>query len=280
MIKFLILFLFTSLVNKWLRLCRFEHSIIVFLAVTAGILILEKPLTYALLGLSPAFLTAAVFILNDYFDIETDKKNKRFDRPLVSGEISRKNALIAVFILYAISLLIGFYAGFYAFIFILLFAFLSVFYTPVFKKTPIIGNVFVALTMSAPFLFANLIFSLNVNFYISLLFWISFTVGFGREVIQTARDVKGDSKIKAKTLPMVIGVTNAIHLGVLFILAAILMSLIPFNKIFYLPLILICDSLLLLSVYEVEFKRNFKKFRNYSLWAMLIGIIAFLLISF
>ena len=103
--------------NKWLRLCRFEHSIIVFIAVAAGVFILGKPLAFALLGLSPAFLTAGVFILNDYFDVETDRKNKRFDRPLVSWEISSRDALVAVFVLYAVGLLVGFYAGFYAFIF-------------------------------------------------------------------------------------------------------------------------------------------------------------------
>lgn len=266
--------------NKWLRLSRFEHSIIVLIAVAAGILILKQPLIYAILGLSPALLTAGVFILNDYFDVETDKKNKRFDRPLVSGEVSKKQALLLTFILYAVSLFIGFYSGFYAFLLIIIFAFFSVLYNPVLKKMPLVGNVFVAFTMSASFLYANLIFSLSLNFYILLFFLITFTVGLGRELIQTARDVKGDKKIKARTLPMIIGVKNSVHVGVFLILVAILLSLIPFTRVFYLTLILTCDFLLLLAVFEVESRNNFKKFRFYSLWAMLVGILAFLLIPF
>ena len=266
--------------NKWLRLTRFEHSVIAFLAVAAGVLIMRQPLVYALLGLSPAFLTAGVFVLNDYFDVETDRKNKRFDRPLVSGEVSGSQALILTFVFYALSLAIAFYSGFYAFLLILVFAFLSVFYNPVFKKKPFVGNFFVALTMAAPFLFANLLFSTSLNFYLSLLFLITLTVGLGRELIQTARDVKGDRKIGARTLPMIIGVRNAVHLGLFFILAAILLSLIPYTRVFYFSLILVCDFLLLLASYEVEFNGDFKKFRNYSLYAMLVGIIAFLLLPF
>ena len=39
------------------------------------------------------FLEASTFALNDYYDFEIDKKNKRIDRPLVRGDISKNTAL-------------------------------------------------------------------------------------------------------------------------------------------------------------------------------------------
>jgi 4-hydroxybenzoate polyprenyltransferase len=61
------------------------------------------------------FLYIGGMILNDYFDIKIDKKERPW-RPLPSNQISKKNALIITFISFLYSLTFSFIIGWYTFI--------------------------------------------------------------------------------------------------------------------------------------------------------------------
>lgn len=61
------------------------------------------------------FLYIGGMILNDYFDIKIDMKERPW-RPLPSNKISKKNALIITFISFLYSLTISFIIGWYTFI--------------------------------------------------------------------------------------------------------------------------------------------------------------------
>ena len=61
------------------------------------------------------FLYIGGMILNDYFDIKIDKKERPW-RPLPSNQISKKNALIITFISFLYSLIFSFIIGWYTFI--------------------------------------------------------------------------------------------------------------------------------------------------------------------
>jgi hypothetical protein len=39
-------------------------------------------------GVMPLWLEMGAFALNDYFDVEVDRKNNRTDRPIIRGDIS------------------------------------------------------------------------------------------------------------------------------------------------------------------------------------------------
>jgi 4-hydroxybenzoate polyprenyltransferase len=82
-----------------------------FIAILIGSIISQKtiygntnlPLINVFLTFFTAlFLEASTFALNDYYDLEIDRLNKRTDRPLVRGDISPKTALY--FILHIISI--------------------------------------------------------------------------------------------------------------------------------------------------------------------------------
>ena len=86
------------------ELMRLEHGIMIAIAILIGSVIAQKAL-FNILGFPPfdkfiltfftaLFLEASTFALNDYFDLEIDKKNKRNDRPLVRGDLSQKTALL------------------------------------------------------------------------------------------------------------------------------------------------------------------------------------------
>ena len=70
------------------------------LMIGAGVLIGEvvalsslPPLRQAVLGfVGPAVLGASTFAMNDYYDLESDRRGGRRDRPLVRGDISPRTA--------------------------------------------------------------------------------------------------------------------------------------------------------------------------------------------
>ena len=80
------------------ELMRLEHGLMIFIAILIGSVISQKML-YDFSGFPPVdkliltfftalFLEASTFALNDYYDLEIDKKNKRLDRPLVRGVLA------------------------------------------------------------------------------------------------------------------------------------------------------------------------------------------------
>ena len=80
------------------------------------------------------FLYIGGMILNDYFDIKIDKKERPW-RPLPSNQISKKNALIITFISFLYSLTISFIIGWYTFIITLIMVTLIFSYNRFLKNT-------------------------------------------------------------------------------------------------------------------------------------------------
>ena len=97
----------------YLRLFRIEHALLLALAVLLAELLAGKflgvPLPaepiIALSLLVPIFIEMASFALNDYLDVATDRANKRMDRPLVTGELTPKDAIFAATVCYALGLI-------------------------------------------------------------------------------------------------------------------------------------------------------------------------------
>ena len=75
------------------EIMRLEHGVMIAIAILIGSLIALKGETFPpidkfiLTFFTALFLEASTFALNDYYDLEIDKKNKRMDRPLVRGDL-------------------------------------------------------------------------------------------------------------------------------------------------------------------------------------------------
>ena len=82
-----------------------------------------------LAGISASLIAAAGYVINDYFDIKIDKIN-RPERPLASGEISVKSAIIyySIFSIIGLSLsvLISYTAFFIALLTVILLFYLLI----------------------------------------------------------------------------------------------------------------------------------------------------------
>lgn len=276
------------------KLTRLEHSILTLVGVAVGWLLSYSsttPLQFNVslivllltFGVGPALLTAGAFALNDYHGYETDKTNGRRDRPIVAGKIKLEVAKKIAYGLLVLGVLLSVPFGFNAILISVLFVIGSLLYDPILKKLPLIGNIFIATTMAIPFVYGAVIASSVVNNLVLILTAIAILVGIGREILNTTRDIKGDRAIGAKTLPILIGANLSVKIASAFILAAVLLSILPFmwtKSNTYLAVVAFCDALLIWAVLIANENPNdstkLKTTRNYTLAALGVGLIAFL----
>jgi len=289
------------------QLMRLEHGIMLFIAIVIGSLISQKtlfdntnlPLVNIFLTFFTAlFLEASTFALNDYYDLEIDRINKRTDRPLVRGDISPKTALYFFYILFPLGLVCSFFVNMTCFIIALVTALISVLYDIKMKKIKLVGNFYIAYIMAIPFIFGgatvlgNNAFSFGtINPAIYVVALIAFLAGAGREIMKDVMDFEGDLTKGVKSFPRYIGIRASNSIAAVFYILAIALSFMPFffqgfgvyyQNITYFILVFITDTMLLSTSLQLVIKKqpNMKFHRKYTLVAIFIGLLAFLVGAF
>ncbi|MFN7991950.1 MAG: UbiA family prenyltransferase, partial [Candidatus Micrarchaeia archaeon] len=183
------------------RLTRFEHAAMlafaVFIAETVTLgRIPPATIPIILSLLVPVLSEMGSFALNDYFDIETDRLNGKSDRPLVKGTISPGFALYFSICCLALSSGLASLINIPAFSIALLFNLLAIAYNWKLKDLPLIGNMYIALTMAIPFIFGNFVVSDTLSLTAIVLAALGFVAGLAREIIKSVQDVEGDVKAR------------------------------------------------------------------------------------
>ncbi len=285
------------------ELMRLEHGVMIFLAILIGSLIalngekLPEIKNLFLTFFTALFLEASTFALNDYYDLEIDKKNKRKDRPLVRGDLKPNTALILFFVFFPIGIICSYFVNRACFIIALITAVFAILYDAKIKKVKLVGNFYIAYVMAIPFIFGgasviegdSLFFEIHPATYIIAL--IAFLAGSGREIMKDVMDFEGDRKSGVKSFPKYIGTRKSNIIAAFFYIAAVALSFLPFmmskfgvyyQNIYYLLLVLITDTMLLATSLHLIFKKkpHMKLYRNMSLIAIFIGLIAFLVGAF
>ena len=93
-----------------------------------------------------SFTSGAVYIFNDYRDIELDKLHPaKKNRPLASGAISKSTALIAMVILFAIGFSVMAYLSVAATLILAFYALMNIAYSMYLKKIPILDISIIAI---------------------------------------------------------------------------------------------------------------------------------------
>jgi geranylgeranylglycerol-phosphate geranylgeranyltransferase len=274
-------------------LTRLEHGFIYAISLVVSLIIAyhrinDLDMTLVVAGVI-AVVTAEMgaFALNDYFDVEVDRKNNRTDRPIVRGDISKQEALLLTVATFAVSIVAGYFMGNVGALVVLvvLIAF-GILYDYKLKEYGVLGNVYIAFTMAAPFLFSSMLF--KDSQVLLLLSAIAFLVGLGREIMKGIMDVEGDALRDVKTVARVYGTTTAKYVAVALYLISILLAPIPFlfniDPSFYrnpyyavlaalavLTLLLVCADLL-----RGHDRKAVSRARKTTLLGMLIALIAFL----
>jgi len=275
------------MLKSWLKLTRMEHSVMLSIAVVAAELLAGGvSLEVMLVSLiAPWLISMGAFAINDYYDIEADRANKRYDRPLVNGSISKESAYNASIIFFIVGVLFSIFNP-YTFIIALLFAILAFLYSYRLKDTLLIGNIYIAFTMVIPFIYGAEVAFTSINVNIILISILIFLAGLAREIHGMIRDYEGDKKArKSNNLITHIGIRNSAVIAFILYLEAIIISLYLFfylapfmNNIIFLLMIAVTDAMLFYVsiIYLKEWKEKYRESRNISLVGMSLALFAFL----
>lgn len=274
------------MLKEFIKLTRFEHALMlafaVLIAETVVLGHLPPPDLVILLSLLvPMFSEMGSFALNDYFDIETDRLNKKMG-PLVTGAISPRTALIFAMACLVVSALASYFINMAAFEIVLAFNVFAVAYNWKLKDLPLLGNTFIGLTMAVPFIFGNFVVSPDLAPLALILAALGFVAGVAREIIKSVQDMEGDVEARgSRTIPVVIGKGPAIYLAMALYLMFIPLSAMPFLQgLAQEPAALLlvgCSDAMILAVCYKSLRQDFGFARSFSLLAFAIGMLGILL---
>ncbi len=204
--------------TAYLRLFRFE------LPFAAGVCVVLSQVL-ALGALPPAsvlllygfgavfFISASALILNDLFDIESDRINAP-ERPLPSGRVTPAGVVI----LFCIVSIPGFVLSYLISITVLLLAvvlwIVALLYNWKFKKAGIAGNLMVSFSVGMTFIYGGV----SVGEPFEVLVWLFAVVAaflnLGEEIAADVMDMQGDKKMDSKSIPIRYGAEKAVNLFV------------------------------------------------------------------
>ena len=242
---------------------------------------------FLLLVMSTVFLTAAGYVINDYFDTKTDKLN-RPDRVVVGKLISRRLTMTIHLVLNGLGVVLGFYLAwsigmmFLGFVFLLVSGLLW-FYSTTYKRQFLIGNILVAfLTGLVPFMVAlfeipllmdeysaiMIDFDINLN---HILVWIggfsffAFITTLIRELVKDMEDFEGDRAYGRRSLPIVLGlnVSKIIVSGLILITLSALFVIVifflndPITFIFMLVALLLPMAFLIFWLWKAKSRKAY-----------------------
>ncbi len=234
----------------------------------------------------PVFSEMGSFALNDYLDVESDRLNKRNDRPLVNGTISKKFAFYFSWICFLVSIVAAYFINTNAFLVAVIFNILAIAYNYKLKDLPLVGNLYIGLTMAIPFIFGNLVVSEQLSKIAIVLALLGFLSGLAREIIKSTEDLEGDVKARnSKTLPAMIGEQNAIFLATIIYIIFLPLTALPFffglkANIYAVGLLVIANLLMITIIYKIickPDKKPYKYARKISLLALFLGLVSYLL---
>ena len=213
---------------------------------------------FFLLVFSSMAITAAGYVINDYFDMKTDLLN-RPDTVIVGKSISRRWAMAIHIMLNSAGILTGFYLCWYtgmlgfALAYVLA-AGLLWFYSTTYKRQFLIGNLIVSIfTAVVPFVivifevpllnqvYGEIMLERGSNFN-NIIAWIggfsffAFLSTLIREIIKDIEDFEGDAAYGRNTLPIILGIgTTKILVIVLIVFLIFSLAYTYIRYLFRLP---------------------------------------------
>ncbi|MHA1110059.1 MAG: geranylgeranylglycerol-phosphate geranylgeranyltransferase [Promethearchaeota archaeon] len=186
-------------------------------------------------GLCVYILTAAASnVINDVFDIEIDTIN-RPNRPIPSGKIRKKNAIIYASLLMGLGLIISIPLGLLTPnpilipILVIFFGFIGFLYSWKGKRSGFLGNIIVGFAFSFGIPFGALLISpiLEIPPHLWFFYATAMFLLISRELVKAMEDIEGDSKYNVKTVANLKGFKFTAWISGIFSVAAILTFTLP-----------------------------------------------------
>ena len=232
---------------------------------------------------------AGAFAINDYIDYEIDVKNKRSDRPLVLGLISRKSALITAILLFTINLILILFLNGVALFLALISIPAFYIYSLGLKKLVIVKNVLIAYSYAGTILFGSLVTDAGLEPIIIYFAFMGFIVGLGSEIMFDIADVEGDKELGINSIPNKFGLKTAAKVSVVFYAIIVIMDPLPFfvlldSRLYLDPLFLLLILIpvisyvfLSISLLKNQTKENTLKLRKLIFVIMQVGVLSYLI---
>lgn len=173
---------------------------------------------------SALVLLSAGNAINDYCDYEIDRVN-RVQRPLPSGRIRRRDALIFALSLIAVGIGLGACININALGIAVLVSAAVVTYAFWLKSTPFIGNLLVSGLTGLTFIAGGVAIESVQGTIVPAIFAFLFTLP--REIVKDLEDTEGDLKNGVKTLA-ILNPRLAVNVALASLAAVILFSPIPY----------------------------------------------------
>jgi len=205
-----------------LRLVRIHNLFLAALAVLIATFLLDYSMSYRVLQclLIVTITMALGYIMNDVLDIKSDIINHP-ERPLVNKKLSYKSIIFTTLtLLFALCFLssslnkISIQFLYYFTIPIL------ISYNLVLKKTPLIGNLLISISLGSIFIFTETVLTNSFN-QLLLPFLLTFSFSILREMVKDMQDYEGDLAAHMTTLPIFIGMKKMRYLIISWIIILI-----------------------------------------------------------
>lgn len=309
-ISFFKLVRWTNLLIIAVMMCLVNYCLMSSLHASEIVGVVPSSPAFVLLVISLVFIVAGGYVINDYFDVETDKINK--PNKLIVGNIFTDKEIK---LFYKLLTFIGISAGLASSIilmgakFVTLFAILVLLacllysYSSLYKKKIIIGNLIVSASVAfavfLPWLFevfhlSNnvLIFSvcketmMNILPFVLIYTAFAFLITLIREIVKDAEDYNGDSVTHCRTIPVVCGMMKTkIIVGVLSFVLYVFLAyynsvLVKLNADFAIYTMIVTETIAIILL-PILFKiKEFADFHRLSTMLKIIMIVGMLTMLF
>ena len=301
--KNLLIIALTQYLMRWCVIYPFERTISHDLHFSE--------FNFFLLVMATVLIAAAGYAINDYFDVKVDMENHP-DSVVVGTKISRFTAMTLNNVLNLTGVALGFWVSYSIGLYKLGLIFILTsgglwFYSALYKKQLIIGNLIVAL-------FAALVPMLTVIYEIPLInkeitpdrppteaalvsVMFMFILGYSifaflttlaREILKDIEDIEGDRLNERRTIPVVWGINTAkwivISLMVLVIIALAIIYYKYFNEftsLIYISFLIVLPTIyLMFKVYKAQEKSHYRHISAGMKGVMLSGLLFSVLLWF
>lgn len=253
--------------NPYLEILRPGNAIMAVIAIFLMAVISGKFTLEVLMAAVVVFIvTGAGNSINDYFDHKIDAINKP-QRPIPSGRISLKTALIYSISLFVVGIILAFLINFLLGMIAFLSSFLMIFYARDLKTKCFIGNLSISFLTGLCFVFGGIaVGQIMVSIYLG---FYAFLMTMAREIVKDMEDMEGDKEEGATTLPLVYGTRTSSQIAAFFMIIAsvtspVLFFMGIFNLIYLIILIVpifvfISSAISILKDQSIENTRNISK---------------------
>ena len=269
-----------------LKLLRFELPFSAGVCVVMGqMLALGEfaSIFITIFGFMSVFLiSASILVMNDYFDVETDKINAPH-RPIPSKHVTSNEALYFSLFLLLAGLLFGYLISVTVLLISIVLAVIGFLYNRYFKKSGLPGNLMVCSSVGMTFVYGGA--SVGLPFHKMVLFFglIAALIDLGEEIAADAMDIAGDRLINSNSLAIKFGKSTALKISGSIFFLVILLSFIPFIinwfPITYLIPIVIMDISIAYPAFRLLNPKNEegRKFIRWIYLGAISGIILFII---